>query len=411
MKIWSEIKMHKGIRKLHIDGNPFIVLGIQYDFRNCIKIKDFDYLFKHTAKMGCNTVFFPVQWFVAEPEEGKFDWDVLDHALRRCRENKLRLSILWFGSNQGGSYRPAPDWVKNDKTRFSGIIDADGQELHGLCPNNKNLPDSEKRAFDEMLKHLAKVDSKDHTTILMQIENEICIKMAHKQIKGRLTNFAEECQSICYCEHCNELYEKQSINEWKFGVMSLINYLNKLLADRKKVFPVPAYVNYPMNPLRPGEDVDLYLKECRMIDFVAPDYYGFSSEDLAFTMRYFSRGKNLPFIAEHSTESMGEADRNLYLAVCEHNVQGFDPWAIDCSFGWRAWRDNVSEKPFVNRKGKWTDMAIAFGRAQNAMRCGVRQIAEAQGTEDMMFYVSSGIPRKTEEKRWESHWTINSGKD
>ena len=81
MEIWSEIREHKGRRKLFVDEEPFLVLGIQYDFFNCTRVEDFDYLFEHTVKMGCNAVFFPVRWFVVEPDEGVFIWEVLDHAI------------------------------------------------------------------------------------------------------------------------------------------------------------------------------------------------------------------------------------------------------------------------------------------------------------------------------------------
>jgi len=385
------------------------VLGIQYNFKNCEKIKGFDYLFKHTVKMGCNTVFFPIQWFVVEKEEGRFDWHILDHALKRCQENKLRMSLLWFGTNQGGTFRPAPDWVKKDKKRFTRVKDSKGNELHCLCPNNENLLEAEKKAFEAMLTHLLKVNGTQHTIILMQIENEICIQMNH--LKQEDQYLLDIWQERCYCKTCSRLYTKVKGNEWEFGVRSLVQYLNKLLVNQKRLFPVPVYVNYPINPLRPGEDIDIYLKECPVIDFVSPDYYGFTSEDLAFTMRYFNRGRNMLLIAEHSTESVGEVDRNLYRAICEHNAQGFDPWAIDCSFGWRAWRDNIYEKPFVSKNGKWTDIAVAFRKAQGAMKCSVRQMATAQGSENMMFYVTSGLPRKIVEKRWGIHWKIDSGKD
>ena len=79
-----------------------------------------------------------------EPEEGKYNWEVLDHAIARCREYGLRMSLLWFGTNQGGSARPAPDWVINDRKRFPRIIDEKGRERDGLCPNSESTLEAEK---------------------------------------------------------------------------------------------------------------------------------------------------------------------------------------------------------------------------------------------------------------------------
>ncbi|HHY81973.1 MAG TPA: hypothetical protein GX505_04750 [Clostridiales bacterium] len=207
------------------------------------------------------------------------------------------------------------------------------------------------------------------------------------------------------------MYEEEGGSEFEFGVRSLTRYLNELLKDQKRIFPVLTYVNFPINPLRPGENVEMYVNECHSVDFIAPDYYGFTPGDLAFAIQHFKIGRNIPFIAEHSTESVGEAATNLYLAVCEHGVQGFSPWAIDHAFGWRAWRDGVQEKPFVSRNGEWSDAAVSYGRAQTAMNCASRQIAALAGTEDMMHYISYGTPRKIEERRWGIRWRFIAGKD
>ncbi|NLX71045.1 MAG: hypothetical protein GX024_09195 [Clostridiales bacterium] len=249
---------------------------------------------------------------------------------------------------------------------------------------------------------------------MMQIENEVCLYMSHEQSE---ISYARQQPAMdfwtprCYCDVCNALYQKEGGSEFEFGVRSLIKYLNSLLEGQKKIFPVLTYVNFPINPLRPGEDVEMYLEECHGVDFVAPDYYGFTPGDLAFAIQHFRRGRNIPFIAEHSTESVGDAAMNLYLSVCEHGVQGFSPWAINHAFGWRAWRDGVREKPFVDRNGEWSDAAVSYGRAQRAMNCASRQIAALAGTEDMMHYISYGDPRKIEERRWGIRWRLLTGKD
>ena len=199
-------------------------------------------------------------------------------------------------------------------------------------------------------------------------------------------------------------------SEFAFGVRSLTRYFTGLLADQKRLLPVPAYANFPTNPLRSGEDVALWLDDCPAIDFVAPDYYGFSPADLAFTMRHFAVGRNLPFVAEHSTESTGDADLNLFLAILEHGAAGFDPWAIDHAFGWLHWRDHVFERPFVTRDGSWTDAATAFGRVQSSLLAVANPLADALGGDGVMHYTAAaGIPRKMEERRWGLHWTVLSG--
>ncbi|MGE5599520.1 MAG: hypothetical protein ACM3XS_09090, partial [Bacteroidota bacterium] len=409
MTPWSELKEYRGRRRLFVDGRPFVVLGIQFDFLNCARVEDFDYLFPHTVRLGCNTVFFPVQWFVVEPAPGRFDWTVVDRCLARCREHGLRLSLLWFGTNQGGDARPAPEWLKGDQRLARPRCGPGGVPLPGtLCVENPALLSAEKRAFDALLAHLAAAEGGSHTVILLQVENEPCISMHHPKSDARTRHLLDPWVARCYCPVCDERFAREGGGEWHFSARSIVRYLRGLLADQKRVFPVPAYVNFPVNPLRPGEDLDIYLDECPEVDIVAPDYYGFSGSDLAFTMHYFTRGRNVPFIAEHSTESVGQADRNLYSAVLEHGAVAFDPWAIDHAFGWRAWRDQVTERPFVARDGSWSDAAVDFGRAQTALAAVIDPLAAA-GPEEVLFYIGEGLPRTMEEKRWGLHWRMAAG--
>ena len=100
---------------------------------------------------------------------------------------------------------------------------------------------------------------------MMQIENEVCLYMSHEQSE---ISYARQQPAMdfwtprCYCDVCNALYQKEGGSEFEFGVRSLIKYLNSLLEGQKKIFPVLTYVNFPINPLRPGEDVEMYLEEC-----------------------------------------------------------------------------------------------------------------------------------------------------
>jgi len=401
----AEIRDHRGRRKLFVGGRPFLALGIQIDFLNATKIEDFDWLFAHIVKLGCNTVFFPVRWFVIEPDEGRFDWTVPDHAVRRCLELGLKMALLWFGTNQGGHAGCAPKWVR-DGGRFRRMRDGEGKEIHGLCPTQPELLSVEKRALDALLARVAEKD--EGATILLQVENEPCIRMdATPSDEGAAVPDAY--LPRCMCETCTAAFKTGGGSEFSFGVRSLTRYVTGLLADQKRLLPVPAYANFPTNPLRSGEDVAQWLDECPAIDFVAPDYYGFSPADLAFTMRHFAIGRNLPLVAEHSTESTGDADLNLFLAILEHGAAGFDPWAIDHAFGWRHWRDHVYERPFVAKDGSWTGAAAAYGRVQSSLRALAGPLAEALGGDGVMHHAAPGIPRKMEERRWGFHWTVLSG--
>lgn len=395
-----------------VDGAPFLCLGIQIDFLNTTRIEDFDYLFEHIVRLGCNTVFFPLRWFVFEPAEGQFDFAVLDHALRRCREHGLRMSLLWFGSNQGGQTHCAPRWINENPARFGRLLNDAGQ-ANGLCPNQPATRAAEKRAFDTLLTHLAQVDGEQHTVILMQIQNEPCIAMSSTKPAHGPAPYLDHWQPRCFCPTCNELFAAHRRThpgeaDWHFGVHSLTSTFRTLLADQKALFPVPTYTNFPINPCRPGEDVELYQRDSTL-DAVGADYYGFSPADLAFAAQYFSRPGNPLIIAEHSTESVGQLDLNLFLAVGSHGAVVFSPWAIDHAFGWRRWRDKFIERPPVGRDGSWSDAIRAFGQACSAINAAMRPLAATQGTDEQFCYANLGPPRKIEEKRFGLHWMLQAG--
>jgi len=412
LKRWAGIRTHNGMKKLFVDGAPFLAIGIQYWFDRCNRIRDFDYLFEHTVRMGLNTVFFPIRWAAMEAGEGKLAFGPLDHALRRCRQHGLRMSLLWFGSNQGSTNRPAPDWVRDDRGRFPRVVDEQGRERETLCPSGANLLAAEKRAFDALLRHLAAVDGRRHTVILMQIENEPCLAMRETR-KG---NFEELDEWImrCHCPVCDSLHAKAGTSDWESGVRQLGGYMNALLADQKRIFPVLSYTNWPLSlPFapRPGNDAELYRKVAPRLDFVAPDFYGMTPGDLAWTMRHFRLSGHLPFMAEAPTEVAGETDQVLYLCVLDHGAQGYDPWAIDHSFGWRACRDQAFEAPPVSTAGEWSDVAVMYGRAARSLTAAMRQIARATGSEEIRHYVSHGLPQRLEDRLWGIFWRWENGRD
>src|SRR6202020_2242875 len=114
--------------QLIVDGKPFLVLGAELHNSSSSSVEYMKPVWPRLAAMHMNTVLLPVAWETIEPEEGKFDFSVVDGLLEGARANNLKLVILWFGAwkNTYSSY--VPGWVKRDTERFPRVQTSDDRE-------------------------------------------------------------------------------------------------------------------------------------------------------------------------------------------------------------------------------------------------------------------------------------------
>ena len=67
----------------------------------------------------------------------------------------------------------APAWVKNDQRRFPRSQDRAGRGIEILSTFSRENMEADGRAFAALMRHLREVDGRDHTVIMVQVENEI----------------------------------------------------------------------------------------------------------------------------------------------------------------------------------------------------------------------------------------------
>lgn len=158
--------------QLIVDSKPFIMLAGELHNSSTGSVHHMMPLWKKMREKNLNTVITPVTWELTEPEEGRFDFTLVDSMIAGARHENLKLVLLWFGSWKNGSSTYVPAWVKKNTKRFPLVRYDNGEAYNTLSPLSNNSMLADAKAFGELMRHLKEVD-KEHTVLMVQLENEI----------------------------------------------------------------------------------------------------------------------------------------------------------------------------------------------------------------------------------------------
>jgi len=354
-------KNNFGATQLIVHGNPFLMIAGETNNSSGSHVAHMEETMKSLHESNLNSVFVTVSWEIVEPEEGVFDFSSVDEIIRIARENDMKLGILWFASWKNGLSPYAPMWVLEDTDRFPRVRNSQGENTRILTPLSDATRDADARAYSELMKHIAKVDSEENTVIIMQIENEV-------GTLGQTRDFSEKANALYAEEVPSELIKYLEKNEgtleielktaWKnngskkkgswtevfgegddtdlfFMAWHYSKYLETIAKAGKKIYKIPMFANCWMpnprpDPGKPGNYpsggpivtvLDIWKAGAPSIDFLAPDIYG---SDFKVQAANFHRHDNPLFIPEtNTTEGPGT------YAFAEHDAICFSPFGID----------------------------------------------------------------------------------
>jgi len=347
--------------QLIVNGKPFLMLGGELGNSTASSLQDMEKICPLLQRMQLNTMLVPAYWELIEPEEGKFDFSLIDGIINFARQHDLKIVFLWFSSWKNSMSCYAPAWVKENYKKYPRALTKSGKPLEIMSAFDRNNLEADKQAFVQFMKHLAAADRRQQTVIMVQVENEI----------GMLENARD------YCLKANELYNsdvplqlidyliknKSSLQPvlfsqwekngfktkgkwtelfgtgietdeifmaWHYGL-----YVQEIAQAGKEAYPLPMYLNAALNSRgrKAGEYpsagplahlLDIWRAAAPAIDLLAPDIY-----DPGFTdwcSQYHISGNPL-FIPEIRLNE-ANAVQALY-AFGEHDVMGFSPFSIE----------------------------------------------------------------------------------
>lgn len=349
-----------------VHSRPFLMLAGEAHNSNSSTLRAMEPVWAKAKRLCLNTVLLPVSWEQLEPQEGVFQFDLVDGLIFEARRQGLRLGLLWFGAWKNGQCTYAPAWVKTDLARFRRAEVKQGQHkstldsFHGmeystlscLCEQTQR---ADSRAFAALMAHLKAVDGGEGTVLYVQVENEPGLMGAareHSQEADQL--FAQDVPApfAGYMrDHAHTLREDvraaveggQASGSWEevFGPMAeeifqtyyVARYIDGVAAAGKAEYDLPLAVNGWLEQGPPGsyptggpvsKMMEVYKFAAPHIDVVCPDIY---VRNFCQVCDQYSRPDNPLLIPETATHS--HAGPRLVYTVGHYHAWGFSPFGFE----------------------------------------------------------------------------------
>ncbi len=420
------LETRNGVRQLIVDGRPFLILGGELHNSSSSSLAYMKTLWPILVEKKLNTVLAAVSWELVEPEEGRFDFALVDGLIQQARANKMRLVFLWFASWKNGESSYPPYWVKTDPKRFPLVRNSAGKTLNILSTLGTATRDADAKAFAALMRHIREVDAKEHTVLTMQVENEVGVlgdsrdrsPAANEAFGGpvpkELTDYLQQHQTTLTPELL-EVWKANGMKssgtwaevfgagrpetpatlageertaaakQWHWAVDDIFmawhyaQYINKVAQAGKAEYDIPMYVNAWLQQAsspRPGEypsggplphALDIWRAGAPSIDFLSPDIYVPQFEEVC---ALYTRNGNPLFIPETMAGARGAT--NALTAVLKYNAIGFAPFGIESS-------------GFGPRMQEATPQADAFAQTYAILDYVSPDILNAQGKDMIAF--------------------------
>jgi len=333
--------------------SELFVLGGEWSNSAATSAADIDEVMPRMKALGLNTVLVPAYWEFLEPQEGKFDFTLIDRTLQRARENQLKVIFLWFGAWKNSMSCYAPLWFKEDTKRFPRARTAEGKPMEIASCFSEQVFQADNSAFGNLMRHLAEKGS--DVVSMVQVENEIGMleaardhsklanKVYEKGVPEELKTFLRKRQLHPWLaqrfnskgQSWTEVFGDDIYSDEIFMAYYYAKYVGRLCETAQKYSKIPLYVNAAMNSRGrlPGQYpsagplahlIDLWHAGAPALLCLAPDIYDTGFKGWADQYALW----NNPLFIPESRCCENSGARALYV-FGEHQALGFSPFAID----------------------------------------------------------------------------------
>ena len=341
------------------NNSDMFILGGELSNSAATSVADIDEVMPRMKTLGLNTVLVPAYWEFLEPEEGQFDFTLIDRTIQQARQQQLKVVFLWFGAWKNSMSCYAPLWFKQDTKRFPRARTRQGKPLEIASAFSEKVFQADNKAFEALVRHISETgsdvvtmiqveneigmleDARDHSTLADEVykkgvPQELIVylkksqKTLHPWLKQRL-----QASNLSPLTSWQKLFGDDIYTDEIFMAYYYAKYVGRLCETARKYTQMPLYVNAAMNSRgrQPGQYpsagplahlIDLWHCGAPQLLCLAPDIYDTGFKGWA---DQYALSNNRLFIPE-SRCCANSGARAMY-AFGEHRALGFSPFAID----------------------------------------------------------------------------------
>ena len=356
------LESHGTARQLIVGGKPFLILGGELSNSSASSLDYLQGTWPVLTAAGLNTVIAPVEWDQVEPNEGTYDFTVLDGMIKQAQTHHMHLVLLWFGAWKNSMSTYVPAYVKHDYAKYAKAQDDKGQPQDILSAFDPDTLAADSRAFATLLDHLRTSDTQ-RTVVMVQVENEIgmlpvvrdygpqaqaafdgpvppalidYLKAHHDSLNPYVRSLWEghgTKDSGTWAQVFGTSTEAQEV----FQAWYYADFTTHLARAGKVAYPLPMYVNAAL--IRPGKTpgqypsagplphlFDVWKAGAPDLDLLAIDMY---FPNFTAWADQFKRPDNAFFIPEANQAGKPEAGAHAFYVAGQLDGIGFSPFAID----------------------------------------------------------------------------------